>query len=116
MGITNVTFDATCQILYSSYTSERKGINERVRHVFIDFKKAYYSVRMEVLYNILIEFSITMKPVRIIKMCLNEIYSRVWVEKHISDMFPIQNRLKHALSPLRFFFALKYAIRMVQVN
>jgi hypothetical protein len=31
-------------------------------------------------------------------------------------MFPIQNSLKHALSPLRFIFALKYAIRMVQVN
>jgi hypothetical protein len=92
------------------------GVNERVRHLFIDFKKAYYSATSEILYNILIKFSITMKLVTIIKMCLNETYSRVWVEKHISDMFPIQNRLKHALLPLRFIFALKYAIRMVQVN
>jgi len=31
------------------------GINEVVYQLFIDFKKAYISVRREVLYNILIE-------------------------------------------------------------
>ena len=34
------------------------GKNERVRQLFIDFKKAYDSVRREVLCNILIEFCI----------------------------------------------------------
>jgi len=33
-------------------------------HLFIDFKKAYDSVRREVLYNILIEFGIPNKLVR----------------------------------------------------
>jgi hypothetical protein len=46
--------------------------NETVHQLFIDFKKAYDSVRREVLYNILIEFGIPMKSVRLIKMCLNE--------------------------------------------
>jgi len=49
-----------------------------VKHLVVDFKKAYDSFRREVLYNILIEFGITMKLVRLIKMCLNEIYSTVW--------------------------------------
>jgi len=31
---------------------------------------------------------------RLIKMCLNETYSTVWVGKHLSDMFPIRNGLK----------------------
>jgi len=31
-----------------------------------------------------------MKLVRLIKMCLNETYSTVWVGKHLCDMFPIQ--------------------------
>jgi hypothetical protein len=31
------------------------GVNEIVHQLFIDFKKAYDSVRREVLYNILIE-------------------------------------------------------------
>ena len=50
-------------------------------------------------------------------MCLNETYSRVWVSKHLSDIFPIRNSLKQdVLSPLIFNFALEYAIRRVQVN
>jgi hypothetical protein len=46
--------------------------NEAVHQLFIDFKKAYDSVRREVLYNILIQFGIAMKLVRLIKMCLSE--------------------------------------------
>ena len=85
---------------------------------FIDFKKAYDSLKREVLYNILMEFGIPKKLIRLIKMCLNEIYSRVRVGKNLSDMFPIRNGLKQgdALSSLLFNFALEYAIRRVQVN
>ena len=41
-----------------------------VHQLFVDFKKAYDSVRGEVLYNILTEFGIPMKLLRLIKMCL----------------------------------------------
>jgi len=72
-----------------------------VHQLFIDFKKAYDSVRREFLYNILIEFGIPMELVRLIKMCLNETCSRVHVGKHVSDMFPIRN---------------EYAVRSIQEN
>ena len=70
------------------------------------------------MYNILIEFEVPQKLVRLIKMCLTETYSIVWVGKNLSDMFPIRNGLKQgdALLPLLFNFALEYAIRRVQVN
>jgi hypothetical protein len=57
-----------------------------------------------------------MKLVRLIKLCLNETYSRVQVGKNWSDMFPIRHGLIRggALSPLLFNFALEYAIRWVQ--
>ena len=68
--------------------------NEAVHQLFIDFKKAYDSVRREVYYNILMESGIPKKQIRIIKMCLTETYSRVRVGKNLSDMFPIWNGLK----------------------
>jgi len=54
------------------------------------------------LCNIITEFGITMKLVRLIKMCLTETYSRVPVCKNFSDMFPIRSGLKQgdALSAL----------------
>jgi len=88
-----------------------------VHQLFIEFKKAYDSVRRELLHNILIEFRIPMKLVRLIKMCLTETYSRVRAGKNLSDMCPIRNGLKQgdALSPLLYNFALYYAVRRVQV-
>jgi len=88
-----------------------------VHQLFVDFQKAYDSVRREVPYNILIEFDIPMKLVRLIKMCLNETCSRC-LGRRTCDMFLIRNGLKQgdALSPMLFNFALDYAIRRAQVN
>ena len=92
--------------------------NEEVHQLVIEFKKVYDSGRTEVLYNILIQFGIPMKQVRLIKMCLAETYSRDPVGKNLSDMFSIKNDLKEGdvLSQLLFSFALEYVIRRVQVN
>jgi hypothetical protein len=40
------------------------GYNEAVHQVFVDFKKAYNSVRREVLYNILTEFGVPMNSMK----------------------------------------------------
>jgi hypothetical protein len=92
--------------------------NGTVDQLCIDFKKAYDSVRREALYNILIEFGEPRKLVGLIKMCLNETYRRVRIDKCLSDTFTIENALEQgdALSPLLFNFSLEYAIRRVKEN
>jgi len=72
-----------CQILEKKWE-----YNEAVHWLFIDFKRAYDSVWREVL------FGIHVKLVRLIKMCLKETYSRVWVGKHLSDVFSVRKGLQ----------------------
>jgi hypothetical protein len=62
--------------MHLSDTGEKWENNETVHQLFIDFNKACDSAGREVLYNILIQFQVSMKPVRLIKMCLNETYSK----------------------------------------
>jgi hypothetical protein len=56
---------------------KRWEYNETVYQLFTEFKKAYDSVEREVVYSILIEFGVPMKLFRLIKMCVNETYSKV---------------------------------------
>jgi hypothetical protein len=107
----------TDQIFCICHILEKKWeYNETVHQLFIDFKKAYDSVRKEVLYNIFIVWNTY--EIRLIKMCLNETCTKVHRDKHLSDSIPFQNGLKqgYALSPLRFNFALECAIKKVQEN
>jgi hypothetical protein len=72
----------------------------------------------EVLYNILIEAGVSMKLVRLIKMYLNEIYSKDHIGEHLSGMLPIHNGLnqRNSLLSLVFNFALEYATKNIQEN
>jgi hypothetical protein len=54
--------------------------NEAVHKLFMDFKKAYDSIMMEALYNILSQFGIPVKLAGLIKMCLAATYSRIRVQ------------------------------------
>jgi hypothetical protein len=92
--------------------------NEVVHQLFIDFKKAYDSDRSEVLYNILIEFGMTLKLVKANKSVFEwNLYQNLGYE-HLANMFPIKNGLKQGDALLLWLlnFALEYASRRVQVN
>jgi hypothetical protein len=75
LGIISVGFDVTDQLLvrFSPIISYGGGggkdYNDRVHQIIIDVNKEYDSVRKGVLYNILIEFGVPMKLVRLIKIC-----------------------------------------------
>ena len=112
LGIISVDFDANRSTIDHIFCirqiyEKKWEYNEAGHQLFIDFKKAYDSLRREVLYNILVWFGIPMKLVRLIKMCLNETNTIVRVGKNLSDVFPIRNGLEQgdALSPLLSNFA-----------
>jgi hypothetical protein len=65
LEIISVGFDVTDQLLIRSfafvrYWRKKLKYNETVHQLFVDFKKAYDTVRREVLNNILIEFGVPM--------------------------------------------------------
>jgi hypothetical protein len=95
--------------------NEEWEYSETVHQLFMDFKKAYDSVKREVLYSILKEFGVPMKLVRLFKICFNETYSKARIGKHLPDHVPFQSGLKQrdALSPLLFNFALENGIRKI---
>jgi hypothetical protein len=69
----------TDQIFYIQQMLEKWEYNGTVHQLFIGFKKAYDSVRREVLYSILIEFGIPREVVGLNQMCLT--YSTVCMGK-----------------------------------
>jgi len=79
LDIINVEFDATCQLLiiYSAYIKyfRKNEIQESSTSAPYKVQESLSFIVIQVLYNILIEFGIPMKLVRLIKMCL----------KHMAD-------------------------------
>jgi len=91
--------------------------NGTVHQLFIDFKKAYGSIKSEKLYSILIRFRIPKKKmVYLMKMCLSDPIKRLRIGNNMSDSFKIRKRLKKGdeLSPLLFNFVLEYAILKIK--
>lgn len=116
-------FDVTGQLLitYSAFVKnarKKRKYNEAVYQPFIHFKKASDSFRWEDLHNILMDFDVPITLVILMKMRLNEPYSRVRVGEHLPDIFPIQKALNKVLLYRHCFsrFALEYSIRRVQAN
>jgi hypothetical protein len=75
-----------------SDTGGKWEYNGTVHHLFIGYRR-------EVLYNILTELDMLMKLFRPIKMCLIKTYRKAYVGKYLFNVLPIQNGLKHAMSP-----------------
>jgi hypothetical protein len=88
LGFISVGFHVTDQLLirFTAFIRywRKNWSTMKLHQLVIDYKKAYDSVKKEVLYIIFMEFGVSMKLVRLIKMCLNETYSKVRIGKHLS--------------------------------
>jgi hypothetical protein len=86
-----VGFNITNQLLNRFFAFVRYWRKKWDYHLSTDFKKAYVSVRRDVLYKIVTEFGVPMTLVRLIKMCLNETYSKDPMGQPFSMLLPWRN-------------------------
>jgi len=81
----------TNQIFCIHQILEKKWESNGTMHqLFVDFEKAYDSVKREVLHKIVTEFGISVEQIRTIKVCLNKTCSKVHIGKNLSDAFLFQ--------------------------
>jgi hypothetical protein len=90
------TTDHICFCIHQILEKKWK-YNETVHQLFINLKKAYDTVRRKVLYSNLIQFWVPMKLARLIKMCLNQTYSKLHIDKYLCDTSPIRYHLKQEM-------------------
>ena len=68
------------------------------------------------MYDILIQFGVRRKLVRLFNTCLDDTRSKVRIGNYLSCNVPIENSLKQedVFLPLLFNFSIEYAIRKIQ--
>jgi hypothetical protein len=71
-----------------------------------------------VLYNVLIEFGVTMKLVQLNKLHLSDAHCNICTGKHFCYSLRIQNGVKQGdvLTRLLLIFAMEHAFRIVKGN
>jgi hypothetical protein len=90
-----VDFNITDQLLITLFSihpilEKSWEYSDTIHQLFIDLKKAYDSVRREVLCSILIGFGIPLKLVRLVEMCSKETCNKVRLGEHLSIRFLFQ--------------------------
>jgi hypothetical protein len=116
MGIISADFNIVDQILitcsaFVTYWIKKMGVQWDSTSAVCRHQESIFISQLGQRYCvcILIEFIIPMQLVWLIKIYLNETCSNVYIDKHMSDAFPIQNGpiQGDAASPLFFNFALE---------
>ena len=79
----------SCILEFVTIFKKKWEYNEEVYQLFIDFKKVYDPVTWQVFYIILI--ALVSHETGNANKNVNGTYSRVWVGKNLSGVFPIRN-------------------------
>jgi len=92
--------------------------NISIHQLFVDFKQAYDSIDRKALFEILEEFGIPAKLIRLIKATLTDTKCKILIQNLISDSFSIETGLRQGdgLSTILFNFALEKVIRALSIN
>jgi len=85
------------------------GYNQCVQYLFIDFQKAYDSIRRDTVWKCMTQFKIPTKLINMCKTCVQETRSAVRIEGTLSSCFENKTGLKQGdtLSPILFNLSLQ---------
>jgi hypothetical protein len=89
-----------------------------IHHLYIDYKQAYVSINRDQLIEILKEFGIPSKLVRLVNMTLEKMNNKVRIQGKMSPSFEMVVGLRqcNALSTLLFNLCMEKVIRNVKTN
>ncbi|RLU18394.1 hypothetical protein DMN91_008751 [Ooceraea biroi] len=89
-----------------------------LHHVFVDFKQVYDSISREKLHEILQEFRIPPKLVRIIQATMKNTRGYVRISGELTTPFQINRRLKQGdgLASMLFNLALEHVVRKTRID
>jgi hypothetical protein len=89
-----------------------------IHQLYIDYKQAYDTINRAELVEIMKEFGIPMKLVRLVKMTLANTNSKVKIQGKLSPSFETMIGLRHgdSLSTLLFNLCMETIIRNVRIN
>lgn len=92
--------------------------NISIHQLFVDFKQAYDSICREVLFDIMEEFGIPRKLIRLTKATLTTTKCKVLIQGVLSDPFIIETGLRQGdrLSTILFNLALEKVVRAMSIN
>jgi hypothetical protein len=90
--------------------------NVDIHHLYIDYKQAYDSINRDQLIEIIKEFGIPSKVVRLVKMTLEKTNNKVKIQGKMSPSFEMVIGLRQgdALSTLLFNLCMEKVIRNVK--
>ena len=92
--------------------------NISIHQLFVDFKQAYDSIRRNIIFNIMEEFGIPRKLIRLTKATLTATKCKIMIQGALSDPFDIDTGLRQGdrLSTILFNLALEKVIRAMSIN
>src|ERR1700755_2387713 len=92
--------------------------NISIQKLFVDFKQAYDSIRRNIIFNIMEEFGIPRKLIRLTKGTLTATKCKILIQGALSDPFDIDTGLRQGdrLSTILFNLALEKVVRAMSIN
>jgi Reverse transcriptase (RNA-dependent DNA polymerase) len=92
--------------------------NVSIHQLFVDFKQAYDSLFRHVLFNIMQEFGIPSKLIRLTKATLTATKCKILIQGMCSDSFSIDTGLRQGdrISTTLFNLALEKVVRAMSIN